>query len=331
MPALDQSFTFRYRWQNWLWKLTAVALVAQLITFPLGVFYFHQFPTYFLLANPIVMLMSQVLLPLAMATLACCWIPYLNDALGWALQHVAWLLNGAVTQVGQLPGAQWNGLWLSSPEMTVVYLVMLSGVALLLTRQRVYLWLTCGLSFGLALLTTHDELTRQAQQRLAVHFLPHKTAISLTDGPASVLLTDLDVTADPRSFDFYLKNTFGQWGIAQPMVVNVSRKDTLHPVSAYHQTRDYALWVWHGKTLLLVNRLTGRSRWQLPAVVDYLIIRRNALTDWEQLTGRVVARTIIFDDSSKTPLTDKLLADARQRGIACYSVRQMGAYVEEFE
>lgn len=330
VPALDRSFTSPYRWQNWLWKLTAVALVAQLITFPLGVFYFHQFPTYFLLANPIVMLLSQVLLPLAMATLVFCRVPYLNDALGWLLQKVAFLLNNAVMQVGQLPGARWEGLWVSPLEMTLVYLVILTGVALLLTRRRTWLWLTCGLSFTLALLTIRDELARQSQQRLAVHFLPHKTAISLTDGPASILLTDLDVTGDPRSFDFYLKNTFGQWGIAQPTVVNVGAMDTLRTVS-YQSTRDYALWVWHGKTLLLVNKLSGRSRWRLPAVVDYLIIRRNALQDWNQLNGRVVARKIIFDDSSKTPLTDKLLADARQRGIPCYSVRQMGAYIEEFE
>lgn len=330
VPSLSQAFTFPQQWQNKLWQLTAVALVAQLITFPLGVFYFHQFPTYFLLANPIVMVLSQVLLPLAMAVLAFCWVPYLNDALGWLLQKTAWLLNTSVTQVGQLPGARWEGLWLSPVEMSLLYLAMFSGVALLLTRQRTYLWLTCGLSFGLALLTLSDELSRQSQRRMAVHFLPHKTAVSLTDGPRSVLLTDLDVMADPRSFDFYLKNTFGQWGIAQPAVLNVSRVDSLHPQPAYHHTREYILWVWHGKTVLLVNKLTGRSRWQLPAVVDYLIIRRNALTDWDQLRGRVVARRIIFDDSSKTPLTDKLLAEARQRGIVCYSVRQMGAYQEVF-
>lgn len=66
-------------------------------------------------------------------------------------------------------------------------------------------------------------------------------------------------------------------------------------------------------------------------MVDYLIIRRNALREWDELTNRVVARHIIFDDSSRTPLTDKLLADARQRGIMCYSVRQMGAYVTKLE
>lgn len=334
--SLYQTFTFRHWLLNKVWELTAVALVAQLITFPLGVFYFHQFPTYFLLANPAVMALSMVLLPLAMATLAFSWVPFLNNGLGWLLQKTAWLLNGVVAQTSQLPGAAWDGLWLSPMAMALTYAVILAGVALLITRRPVYLWAACLAAFGLAGITTWDQVEQTHQRRLAVHFLPHRTAISLTEGRRSTLLTDLDST-DTRSYDFYLKNTFGQWGIQKPALANVTA-DSLPALPAYHHTRDYALWVWRGKTMLLVNKLSrssfragGQPRWRLPAVVDYLIIRRNALRDWDDLTNRVVARQIIFDDSNKTPLTDKLLADARQRGIRCFSVRQMGAYVAELD
>jgi len=324
-----QTLAFRYKVVNYVWELTAVALVAQLITFPLGVYYFHQFPTYFLLANPAVMVLSVVLLPLAMATLAVSWVPYLNDVAGFLLQKVAWLLNYVVSHTGQLPGAAWTGLWLSPVALLLVYAVILCGVALLLTRQRAYLWATCTTAVALAGLTVWLDYEKTHQRRLAVHFLPHRTAVSLTDGHRSTLLTDLDTT-DTRSYDFYLKNTFGQWGVKELTIANV-RADSLKTVPAYYRHKDYTLWVWQGKTILLVNRLSGYSRWRLPAVVDYLIIRRNALREWDELTNRVVARHIIFDDSSRTPLTDKLLADARQRGIACYSVRQMGAYVTELD
>ena len=332
--SLYQSFTFRNRWANRLWELTAVALVAQLITFPLGVFYFHQFPTYFLLANPIVIVMSEILLPLAMAVLAFSWMPYLNDGLGWLLQKTAWVLNYAVTKTSQLPGAAWDGLWLSPMAILLTYAVILCGITLLLTRNRAYLWATCIAAILLAGLTLWDDYRQAHQQQLAVHFLPHRTAVSLTYGHQSTLLTDLDTT-DTRSYDFYLKNTFGQWGVSDLTTANAKQADdsthSLTGMTSYYCTRDYALWVWRGKTLLLVNKLSGRSQWRLPAVVDYLIIRRNALREWNQLNGRVVARHIIFDDSNKTPLTDKLLDEAKQRGITCHSVRQMGAYVADLE
>lgn len=328
--SLYQSLTFSYTWANRLWELTAVALVAQLITFPLGVFYFHQFPTYFLLTNPVVIVLSEVLLPLAMATLTFCWVPYLNDGLGWVLQKIAWLLNYAVTQTAQLPGAAWDGLWLSPVAMLLLYTVILFGVALLLTRNPLYGWVTGVAALLLAGCSVWHDNEQGQHRRIAVHFLPHRTAVSLTNGHQSTLLTDLDST-DTRSFDFYLKNTFGQWGVSRLTVAHTGRTAELknpvkHLPASYH-TDQYALWVWQGKTVLLVNKMSGH--WRLPAVVDYLIIRRNALHDWSQLSGRVVARRIIFDDSNKTLLTDRLLAEARQQDIACYSVRQMGAYVDE--
>ncbi|GAB3700034.1 hypothetical protein GCM10027592_26690 [Spirosoma flavus] len=326
--SLYQSITFQSKWFDKLWKLTAVALVAQLITFPLGVFYFHQFPTYFLLANPAVMLISGILLPLAMATLGLSWVPYVNNCLGWLLQKVAWLLNYVVMQTGNIPGATWDGLWLSPVAMVLIYVFILSAIALVMTRSKSYVWATCLTAILLAGVNIWNEYQQTYQRKLAVHFLPHRTAVSLTDGHKSLLLTDLDST-DTRSFDFYLKNTFGQWGISDLTRADV-RNALLPSVSAYYRTDEYALWVWKGKTLLIVNKFSA-SEWHLPAVVDYLIIRRNALRNWNQLNGRVVARQIIFDDSNKTPLTDKLLAEAKENSIACYSVRQMGAYVTELE
>lgn len=327
---LYQSLTFRYEWANKLWQITAVALVAQLVTFPLGVYYFHQFPTYFLLANPVVMVLSMALLPLAMATLAFSWMPYLNDALGWGVQKTAWLLNEAVSWTGQLPGAAWDNLWLSPVELVLIYAIILLGATLLLSRNQNWLWPLSATTLVLVVLMLVSDTDQLGQRRLAVHFLPHRTAVSVTTGKRSRLLTDLDTT-DQRSYDFYLKNTFGSWGIANPEWVDI-RQASLNsadkPAVVYR--RDYSLLVWQGRSVLLVNRLSDYHRWRLPAVVDYLIIRRNALRDWNQLTNRVVARHIIFDDSSRTPLTDQLLADAKKRHIACHSVRQMGAYVSEF-
>lgn len=331
---LYQAVTFENKWANRLWELTAVALVAQLITFPAGVFYFHQFPTYFLLSNPIVIVLSEVLLPLAMAALAFSWIPYVQDVLGWLLQKTAWLLNYSVTLTSQLPGAAWDGLWLSQATLLLLYTVILCAVTLLLTRNRAYLWAACGASVLLAGITLWEEYRQAHQQRLAVHFVPHRTAVSLTTGHQSTLLTDLD-SADTRSFDFYLKKTFGLWGVSTLTMARTKRAysptDSLRNMPLHYRTEAYTLWVWRGKTMLLVNRLTGRNKWRLPAIVDYLIISRNALHDWEQLNGRVVARHIIFDDSNRTPLTDRLLTEAKQRRISCYSVRQMGAYLAELE
>jgi len=47
---------------NKLWKLTAISLAAQTFTFPICLYYFHQFPTIFLFTNLITVPLSTVIL-----------------------------------------------------------------------------------------------------------------------------------------------------------------------------------------------------------------------------------------------------------------------------
>ncbi|RYF63112.1 MAG: ComEC family competence protein, partial [Cytophagaceae bacterium] len=285
-----------------LWEVSVVAVAAQLLTFPLGVYYFHSFPTFFLLANPIVMVLSAGLVSLSIATLAFGWVPYLGDVLGWLLQKTAWLMNQSVDMVGKLPGAMLGDLWLTAPGLFLVYALIGASCLLLLTRDRTYLNLTVALSFCFAVLVIYEKEQQNEQQRLTVHFLPRKTAVSLTSGHQSLVLTDDDWQANARNYDFYLKNTFGQWGIDSLQVGNL-RADSLAFPLTYQHYPDMALAVWKGRSILFVNRLAEYRPWRLPEVVDYAVIRRTAVRDWASLTRRVVARHVIFDDSNRAEPT----------------------------
>lgn len=66
---------------NQLWEVTCVAMAAQMLTWPLVLYYFHQFPhpVYFFLLNPALILISSITLAvgfifLALSPLACFWL-----------------------------------------------------------------------------------------------------------------------------------------------------------------------------------------------------------------------------------------------------------------
>lgn len=312
-----------------LWQLSVVAVAAQLLTFPLGIYYFHSFPTYFLLANPAVMLLSAVLVPLSMATLAFGWVPYLGDGLGWLLQKTAWLMNVSVDVIGKLPGAMPGNIWLSAAGLMLVYAIIGAGCLLLLTRNRTYLNLTAALSLCFAVLVIYEQGQQHEQQRMMVHFLPRKTAVSLTQGHHALVLTDDDWQTNARNYDFYLKNTFGQWGV-DSLTVRSLRAESLPFPLAYQPYPDMALAVWRGRSILFVNRLPAYRRWKLPEVVDYVVVRRTAVPDWAALTRRVVARHVILDDSNQAGPTDSLLAQPPPPGITVHSIRHNGVFTAEW-
>jgi competence protein ComEC len=52
-----------------------VSIAAQLATFPLSMYYFHQFPNYFLLANLLIVPLSTLVLYEGMILIIAGWIP----------------------------------------------------------------------------------------------------------------------------------------------------------------------------------------------------------------------------------------------------------------
>ncbi|SDD57346.1 competence protein ComEC [Algoriphagus faecimaris] len=83
---------------EYLWQLAAVSIAAQLATFPLSVFYFHTFPTWFLLANMLVIPLTFVIMQLGIPLMILGWIPALGKILGFVLglllELEIWILDG---------------------------------------------------------------------------------------------------------------------------------------------------------------------------------------------------------------------------------------------
>jgi ComEC/Rec2-related protein len=72
-PIVYEWLTFKNKLTDYLWTACSVSISAQVITFPLSAYYFHQFPLYFLLSNlliivPIMVIMYAGLLLLLVAT-----------------------------------------------------------------------------------------------------------------------------------------------------------------------------------------------------------------------------------------------------------------------
>ena len=60
-PMLSKLYLPSNLFTKFVWDISVLTIAAQLGTFPLSIFYFHQFPTYFLLVNPLVILLANIL------------------------------------------------------------------------------------------------------------------------------------------------------------------------------------------------------------------------------------------------------------------------------
>lgn len=138
-PWLYQRVVPSGRVGDWLWKGVCVALSAQLFTFPLGLFYFHQFPNYFLPANLLIIPLSTLVMFGGIALLICSPFSFLFDLLAQPVRWSVQGLNRTVYLVGELPHAQITGVWITPLECALLSACIVSATFFLVQRKNSFL------------------------------------------------------------------------------------------------------------------------------------------------------------------------------------------------
>jgi competence protein ComEC len=106
---------------EYFWQLAAVSLAAQLVTFPLSVLYFHQFPSYFLLANLLIVPLAFLIMSVGVPFLVFGQMPVFGEALAWLLDFLIYIQNELTFLIQNLPGGKIERLTISISGVVLVW------------------------------------------------------------------------------------------------------------------------------------------------------------------------------------------------------------------
>ncbi len=163
---------------NKAWQGTAVGLAAQLMTLPLILSYFHQFPNYFALSNLGLMLFSGLILGLGVTVFALSFSSFLIKPVVILLSFILFLTIGYLQWIEGLPGAVARGY-----DVNITQLLLLFILPFLLfssTRKRV-LFSVMGLTVLLAIWVSVDRYERMNNNELII-YNSRATVFSLKQG-----------------------------------------------------------------------------------------------------------------------------------------------------
>jgi competence protein ComEC len=123
-PFMNSLFTFKISLINKIWQLFTLSCAAQLATFPLTLYYFHQFPVYFWLTNLYVVPLVSVIICIAGAYLAVAWIKPFALLVSKILAVLLKTLLLSVTVVEKLPFSMINGVYISGVQAALLMLMI---------------------------------------------------------------------------------------------------------------------------------------------------------------------------------------------------------------
>lgn len=143
-----------------LWAMSSVSIAAQITTLPLCLYYYHQFPNYFILANLFAIPLSSVALYASVASVSLSWIPYVDLVIEWILIQSIKLMNFILFYIRELPYAISKNLFVD--QIDTIFICIYICLFILLFKYRIrlffkYIFLCIAFHFTYCILESYTK------------------------------------------------------------------------------------------------------------------------------------------------------------------------------
>lgn len=308
-----------------VWQLLCVSFAAQLATFPLAVYYFHQFPNYFLLSNLLIVPLGMVGVYLGLLLFVVSPVPVLASFVGKVLVFVLHVANYSAQSIEGLPFSYSSGLYFSKVAVVIVYGLIISVFLYLKTKKYLPLALGIICCIGLAILHLERNYRTAQIDQFTVYSLPNgNTAFSYIKSNTAVVYTDSLLTTESK--------TYRQKITPHLLECNVDEIENIHSLTfngnnfsinnkgfiALHEKN--ILWLSEASQL---NTMTN-TQW------DVVIVDGNPKISLKRLSESITCKQVVLTVNNKAYNLKKWVEEAKQFDSNVYDMTSRGAYQLNF-
>ncbi|HEY9258931.1 ComEC/Rec2 family competence protein [Chitinophaga sp.] len=313
-PPLYQLWEMRKKWADLIWQMVALSLAAQLMTTPVSLFYFHQFPNYFLLANLVAVPLSTVviygeviLLFLTPFQLPAVWA-------GYGLKFLIRCMNGSVKWLGELPYALITNIHCSLLQTGFLYGLIAGLAGWWLLKWRGGCWLAFFSIWGYVAARAGWIASSYRQCKMIVYNVPAYTAIDCIKGNEVQFAGDDSIWQSPAASQLLTAR-------------NDLRVTAGHP--AGFQQYGHCI-SFQGKRLLIIDSALPAHLPKEKLKVNYILLTRNPVLDIKQLSGFYAFDTLIFAASNSGRKIENWERDCDTLGWKYHTIAEKGAFIYSF-
>jgi competence protein ComEC len=317
---------FRNFLADQVWKLMVVSLAAQIGTFPLAIYYFHQFPVYFFITNLVVIPLAWLIINTGVLLLLLSWVSVsLSAIFGMLLSVMLMVMNGAVEYIQGLPGAVLHGLVLHLPQVVLIYLLIIVTTRFAIDKNFKMLMVSLSLVAMLLVSFVMGHAEKLSQQKFIVYQVNGHSAMEVIWGRQALLIADSALLADAKATEFSLAMNHIYCGIR--------RLDILTPDSLPKTDLGEAIHFYNPNFLsvgdlrfVFINSSYQPLHSSVPLRVDYLVVQQNPKIDLPELITQYDFKAIIFDASNSFYRLRNWTAWCDSTGTPYHNIREDGYF-----
>ena len=314
-PKLNNWYHFKIKVLNKLWSALSLSLAAQLATFPLATYYFHQFPVLFLVSNLFILLPMSLIMYLGIILLLTRFY-----FLGPPLEYLIKFTNLGLEKIAVLPYSVFAGIWLDRFQLMLL-IVSILLITLSLVHYHKKLLLAGVATICLLLGFRSSDKWSFYKQRTVVFFnLPKGQATAFIQGNQATVLSNLD--SGSAAYKFYLEPLFMHNQISR--IVFIDKHQPYHDKQLYIKDHQISFC---GKHILLADSCFNRKQLKTHTKAGILLLSENSKVDMHALLSHFPATIVLLDGTNSGFFTTKLQITAKNYAVPSYNLKKLKAYL----
>ncbi len=218
-PIIFNIVTLKNYLLNKLWTILSVSLAAQIATFPISIYYFHQFPNLFLISNIVVIPLVFVLLLIGLSTLILSFNISLSTLLVKFYSYLLSFLIETLSYLESIPFSVTKGLFISSYETVLLYTLIV--LFFLYIEFKSLLLIRLFLTF-ISLLVSIDLIEDYfllRQKKIIIYNISNHIALDLINGNNHYFLADQDLINNSAKIKFHIENNWHFNDLNYPIII----------------------------------------------------------------------------------------------------------------
>lgn len=308
-------FFFKNELLNQIWKLLAVSTAAQILTTPISLYHFHQFPVYFLITNLLVVPVSSLALMLELLLVILSPVTAVAQLVGKLITFLIWWMNTFIEQLERFPLSIWYGIQINQLQVVLLF-IAIAGIGIwLIQKRKVGFWLG-SISILIFIVIRAVSFHRSNhQQKIIVYNISKHDAVDFVNGRYYHFLADSLLVQQKKIINMNV--------MPARTLYRIQKVDTLPGLAIKNNTINFL-----NKKILVVNTAIAKQTDSIPETpVDIVLLCGNPKLYISNLLKLVKPGQVIISGSVPVWKANYWQHDCDSLGVPCYNVVEKGAFV----
>jgi competence protein ComEC len=317
-PKIFNLFYIKWWLPRKLWEITVISIAAQISTFPLTLYYFHQFPTYFFVSNLFVIPLASLILAFGFAYLAFGSIG-IYQPFEWFLETTITVMNKGIMLVDSLPYSLFYGQYLHKIELYSLYLIILTFMLYISWRMKRHLFYAMYMLAGLLIFSSYTRTRNTQTREFIVYHVPNRLAMNYIGANENILWTDKELLKSDNEKLYYFKHHWFSLGYleADGLELNLNENSDFKEGFKYRNS-----FYFNNKRILVLDKEHHllKGKW------DLVVLGDNRFFNFKEWSVVDIAMVVI-PTSIPSYKASNLEQYAKKAGLRVWNVWEKGAFI----